>query len=359
MKSRLLLLLLIAGFVCAAIEHKADLVRAADEILGHPPKTQTEQSGAADARSAPDAAPAGTAADAAGNSAGPSAEFAQAEDDTTPDEDDPAANDGLRLAADSLHSTHAILVRLDDGRVLMDKKMEDRVYPASLTKIMTAILAIERIPDLKKTVKLEPDMFETLRQQNASMAGFLPGERVSAIDLLYGAMLPSGADASVGLATRVAGSEPKFAKLMNGKAKSIGMTDTHFVNATGLHDPDHYTTVKDLSVLLAYALKNETFRQVFTASRHLTAPTDLHPDGIRLRSSMFKELGESGLAGEEIAGGKTGYTEKAGLCLASLGRLNGKEYILVTTGAKGDRKTTEAYDIADAVRVYSELGNAP
>ncbi|SFB41453.1 D-alanyl-D-alanine carboxypeptidase (penicillin-binding protein 5/6) [Cohnella sp. OV330] len=355
MKSRLLLLLLIAGFVCAAIERKADLVRAADAILGHPTKTQTEQFGAADARSAPVAAQASTSAD----EAGPSAETAQAEDDAaTPGEEDAAANEGLSLAADSLHSTHAILVRLDDGRVLMDKNIEDRVYPASLTKIMTAILAIERIPDLKKTVKLEPDMFETLRKQNASMAGFLPGERVSAIDLLYGAMLPSGADASVGLATRVAGSESKFAKLMNGKAKAIGMTDTHFVNATGLHDPDHYTTVKDLSVLLAYALKNETFRQVFTASRHSTAPTDLHPDGITLRSSMFKELGESGLAGEEIVGGKTGYTEKAGLCLASLGRLHGKEYILVTTGAQGDRKTTEAYDIADAVNVYSELGNA-
>lgn len=354
MKSRLLLLLLIAGFVCAAIEHKSDLVRAADAILGHPPKTQTEPSGAADARSAPDAAPAGTPADASGHFA----EAVQPEDDATPGEDEADANDGLSLAADSLHSTHAILVRLDDGRVLMNKNIEDRVYPASLTKIMTAILAIERIPDLKKTVKLEPDMFETLRKQNASMAGFLPGERVSGIDLLYGSLLPSGADASVGLATRVAGSESKFAKLMNGKAKAIGMTDTHFVNATGLHDPDHYTTVKDLSVLLAYALKNETFRQVFTASRHSTAPTDLHPDGITLRSSMFKELGESGLAGEEIVGGKTGYTEKAGLCLASLGRLNGKEYILVTTGAKGDRKTTEAYDIADAVNVYSELGNA-
>ncbi|MFC3801106.1 D-alanyl-D-alanine carboxypeptidase family protein [Cohnella sp. GCM10012308] len=350
MKSRLLLLLLIVGFVAAAIEHKADLVRAADAILGHPPKTQAERPESADAGTAPDSISAGAAgqeAEEAGQPAG-----------TAPSEEDAAASKGLVLAADRLHSTHAILVRLDDGHVLMDKNIEERVYPASLTKIMTAIVAIERIPDLKKTAKLDPDMFETLRKQNASMAGFLPGERVSGTDLLYGAMLPSGADGSVGLAMRVAGSEAKFAALMNAKAKALGMTGTHFVNATGLHDPKHYSTVKDLSLLLAYALKNETFREVFTASRHATEPTDLHPDGITLRSSMFKELGESGLDGAEILGGKTGYTEKAGLCLASLGRLDGKEYILVTTGAAGDRKTTAAYDIADAVSVYSELGNA-
>ncbi|MDI4645068.1 D-alanyl-D-alanine carboxypeptidase family protein [Cohnella hashimotonis] len=347
MKSRLILLLLIAGFAAAAIEHKADLVRAADAILGHPPRTHAEPSGAAAAGTIPDAVPAGAADFGAGQPAA-----------ATPSMEDTAASKDLVLAADHLHSTHAILVRLEDGHVLLDKNIGERVYPASLTKIMTAIVAIERIPDLAKTAKLDPDMFETLRKQNASMAGFLPGERVSAIDLLYGAMLPSGADGSVGLAMRVAGSEAKFAALMNAKAKALGMTGTHFVNATGLHDPKHYTTVKDLSVLLAYALKNETFRQVFTASRHATAPTDLHPDGITLRSSMFKELGESGLDGAEIVGGKTGYTEKAGLCLASLGRLDGKEYILITTGAVGDRKTTAAYDIADAVSVYNELGNA-
>ncbi|CAI6049261.1 D-alanyl-D-alanine carboxypeptidase family protein [Cohnella sp. JJ-181] len=356
MKSRLLLLLFIIGIVCASIEHKADLVRAADTILGHPPRSHTEIAGAdGSALAAPETSTAGAEDSAAAGTGAP--EALPSGDERAPSEDDAAASERLVLAAARLHSSHAILVRLDDGRVLMDKNIEERVYPASLTKIMTAIVAIERIPDLTETVKLAPDMFDTLRAQNASMAGFLPGERVSAIDLLYGAMLPSGADASVGLATRVAGSEAKFAALMNKKAKSLGMSGTHFVNATGLHDPDHYTTVRDLSVLLAYALKNETFRQVFTASRHATDPTDLHPDGITLRSSMFKELGESGLAGEEIVGGKTGYTEKAGLCLASLGRLDGKEYILVTTGAKGDRKS-EAYDIADAVSVYGELGNA-
>lgn len=356
MRSRLLLLLLIVGFVCAAVKHKADLVRAADTLLGHPPRIGTERSVAATAGTATVAAPQGAPENVTMLPA-ESAESSGAPAHPTPDEEHASASEDPALAA-GLHSTHAILVRLDDGQVLMDKNGEERVYPASLTKIMTAILAIERIPDLKKTVKLDADMFETLRQQNASMAGFLPGERVPAIDLLYGAMLPSGADGSVGLAMRVAGSEKKFAALMNEKAKAIGMTDTHFVNATGLHDPEHYTTVKDLSVLLSYALKNKTFREVFTASRHSTAPTDQHPEGITLRSSMFKELGESGLAGGEILGGKTGYTEKAGLCLASLGRLNGKEYILVTTGAEGNRKTTEAYDIADAVSVYNELGNA-
>ena len=145
------------------------------------------------------------------------------------------------------------------------------------------------------------------------MAGFLPNEEVTAQDLLYGTMLPSGAEASIGLADYVTGSESKFVKLMNEKAQLLGMENTHFTNSTGLHHPDHYTSVKDLSILLQYALTNNTFRNVFTAERYSTKPTNLHPEGISFTSRMFKNIHSAYLPKGKIMGGKTGYTEESWL----------------------------------------------
>ncbi len=254
-----------------------------------------------------------------------------------------------------LNSSQAILVRLKDQKILMAKNSEEKVYPASLTKIMTAILAIENLPDLQEKIQLPPAIFQGLYQANASMTGFQPEEQVSAMDLLYGVMLPSGAESCVGLAERIAGSEGKFALLMNQKAAELGMNHTHFENATGLHAENHYTTVKDLAVLLSYALQNDLFREVFTASRYSTPPTNKHPGGITFYSTMFSALSSPKIAGGEILGGKTGYTDEAGLCLASLAQVGKEQYILITAGAKGNHDS-EQYNISDALAVYNSLG---
>src|SRR5690606_31641617 len=138
------------------------------------------------------------------------------------------------------------------------------------------------------------------------------------------------------------------------KAAALGMKNTHFVNATGLHDEDHYTTVKDLSILLSYALQNDTFRACFTAFRHSTPPTNKHRRGITFYSTMFADLKNQNIIGGKILGGKTGYTDAAGLCLASLAKVDGEEYILITAGAKGDRRS-EQLNITDAIAVYSSI----
>lgn len=258
----------------------------------------------------------------------------------------------VSIPFDRLHSPYAILIRLNDG-VVVERNSEEVVYPASLTKIMTAVVALESLPDLQKEIILTNEMFEGLYEANASMAGFQPGEKVRAIDLLYGVLLPSGAEACRALASEIAGSEQDFVSLMNQKAAELGMSNTHFTNATGLHQKSHYTTVKDIAVLLCYALQNDTFREIFTSSRHSTPPTNIHPDGITFYSTLFKELDHPQVNGGEIMGGKTGYTDKAGLCLASLARVDGQEYILVTAGAKGDH--TEQHNITDALMVYNSL----
>ncbi len=260
----------------------------------------------------------------------------------------------VAIALDELNSSNAILIRLKDHTILMEKNSEEKIYPASLTKIMTAIVAIENLPDLQGKIKLTPAAFEGLHEANASMAGFQPGEQVRAIDLLYGVMLPSGAECCMGLADQVAGSEQNFVKLMNQKAAELGMENTYFTNASGLHNENHYTTVKDLAMLLSYAWQNDTFREIFTSSRHFTPPTNKHPDGITLYSTMFEELNQQNIIDGEFLGGKTGYTHEAGLCLASLAQVGKQVYILISAGAQGDHHS-EQYNITDALAVYNSI----
>ena len=266
-----------------------------------------------------------------------------------------ASTTTVSISSDSLHSPNAILIRLTDDTVLMQKNSEEKIYPASLTKIMTAIVAIENLPDLKEEIKLTNSTFQGLYEADASLADFQPGEQIKAIDLLYGVLLPSGAECCIGLADQIAGSEQNFVKIMNQKAADLGMDNTHFENATGLHNENHYTTVKDLSILLRHALQNDTFREIFTSSRHSTQPTNKHPRGITFYSTMFEDLNNQSIIDGEILGGKTGYTDEAGLCLASLAKVGKQEYILISAGAKGDHKS-EQYDITDALAMYNSLG---
>ncbi|KUO64002.1 MAG: peptidase M15 [Gracilibacter sp. BRH_c7a] len=282
----------------------------------------------------------------------------------------------VSISSDKLKSPNAILIRLTDDTILMQKNSEEKIYPASLTKMMTAIVAIENLPDLKEEIKLTNSTFQGLYEADASLAGFQPGEQIKAIDLLYGVLLPSGAECCVALADRIAGSEQNFVKIMNQKAADLGMANTRFENATGLHDGNHYTTVKDLAILLSYALQNDTFREIYTSSRHSTQPTNKqasfssnssslrirpstppaskHPGGITFYNTLFEELGNQNIVGGEILGGKTGYTAEAGLCLASLAKVDKQEYILISAGAKGD-PYTEQYNITDALAVYNSI----
>ncbi len=257
--------------------------------------------------------------------------------------------------SNKLNSPYAILLRLKDQKTLYETKSEETIYPASLTKIMTAIVAIENISDINEKIVMPEDIFPELYEENASMAGYLPGEEVSAIDALYGAMLPSGAECCIGLAYDIAGSEQEFVNLMNKKAADLGMTKSHFENSTGLQNDNHYTTVRDLSVLLDYALKNDTFRRIFTAEKYNAGSTNIHHDGIAFYSNMFKKMGTYEFEGGRFLGGKTGYNgSESGLCLASLAEKSGTEYILITAGAEGD-SNLKPYHIMDAFTVYEKL----
>ena len=251
-----------------------------------------------------------------------------------------------------INSKSAILLDLASEQVLAEKFSTEKIFPASLTKIMTALVVIENFDDLENAIVMPNDMYTYLVEQNASVAGFMAGEEVKIIDLLHGVLLPSGADACLSLARFVSGNEQAFAKKMTDRAHELGAVNTNFVNSTGLHDDNHYTTVKDLSVILTYALKNETFRKIFTTNTYTTSPTNMHQYGLTMSNTTFKAFERGGIENKYVKGGKTGFTGEACLCLATLAQKNGREYILITVGAGSSTSSKGVQHVQDAVYIY-------
>ena len=251
-----------------------------------------------------------------------------------------------------LHSRSAVLMDAASGEVLAALRPREPAPTASLTKLMTVYAAMELLPDPSAPVTVAEEMFPLLYAQNASMAGLLPGETTTVGDLWYGALLRSGAECCQALGAAVGGEEVLL-QAMNGTADELGMSRTCFKNLTGLHAEGHVSTVEDMAQLLTAALKSEAFRAVFTAWQH-TLAGDLHPEGLAVESTLSRYADALSGDGWRVLGGKTGYTDEAGLCLATLAEVNGREYLLVTAGAPGDH-TTEPYHVQDAAAVYRWL----
>ena len=285
------------------------------------------------------------------------------EDDESGNSTDEAADTDQNISfseiaqLDTLNSPYAVLMDASTGEILAEQNADTQMYPASMTKILTAVTAMESVNSLDEIVTMPYEIYAALYEEGASMAGFEAGEQASVRQLLYGVILPSGAECCIALADLIDGSESAFVQRMNEKAQALGMSSTHFVTCTGLHDAQHYSTVRDIAVLLQYALQSSDFREIFTAHSYSVAPTAQHPEGFTFYSTMFQSLGDASVTGGEILGGKTGYTEEAGLCLASLAQVNGREYILVTADAPGSHDTEPLHTI-DAKAVYNRIGEA-
>lgn len=244
------------------------------------------------------------------------------------------------------YSDNMVLYNLNDNIIVDELNKDEKVSIASMTKIMTTLVAIENIDNLDEKIKLTYDVFEGLKEENASVAGFFVGEVVTYRDLLYGALLPSGADATRALAINIAGSEYNFVKLMNNKAKELNLMNTHFVNTTGLDEDNHYSTVNDVALLLMTAYKNETFKEIFLTKKYVTSDNK-----ITMSSTLNRTLNAYNISADYIIGGKTGYTTDAGRCLASIAYddKNDLYYLLVTAKAP---ITTSYYHLLDAKNIY-------
>ena len=246
-----------------------------------------------------------------------------------------------------LESDYIYMIDPENNQVLMDQGSNELIYPASMTKMMTLIVALENIDNHSEMLKLDHEVFKGLYEANASLAGFSYNEEVSVKDCLYGLFLPSGAECTRALAIKTAGSEEAFVDLMNQKAKELNMMNTPFVNTTGLHHKDHVTTLQDLSILLRYCLKNEDFMEIFTSKSYVATSGTKHNE-LKMESTLFKRLSKDNT--HYILGGKTGYTNPAGLCLASYASFEGRDVLLITAHAP---VSSTPYHLLDAVEAYS------
>ncbi len=265
------------------------------------------------------------------------------------------AENAVRLS-DEDDPKYAVLIDTETNQIIAYKDYNVRMYPASLTKVMTLIVAVENIPDLSQTVLITSDMIDPMVNVHASRAGFTTGETPTLEQVLYGIILPSGADAALAAAVYVAGSEADFVQMMNEKAASMGLRNTHFTNVVGLHDEQHYSTAEDMAMILEYAIQNEICERILSTYQYNIPPTDLNPEGIELTSTMFSRMTGDEMPNVTIKGGKTGFTDEAGQCLESYAYINGKTYIMVLAG--GNSKWQAVYMTLSGYSVYC-AGGAP
>lgn len=232
---------------------------------------------------------------------------------------------------------YAILVDAEDNSIVAGKNYNKKIYPASLTKVMTLIVAAENIENFDDTYTFTANDIDPLVEKDASRAGFDAGEKVTLNDLMYASILVSGADGTVGIANAVAGSEKDFVAMMNEKAQELGLKNTHFVNSSGLHNKNHYSTCEDMAMLMQYAMENDVCNEILTAKSYTTTKTSQHKDGIELTSILAMRLdGYYVEGGGEIMGGKTGFTAEAKYTLVTNLIYENKEYICVTAKSKGE-----------------------
>ena len=231
-----------------------------------------------------------------------------------------------------LNSPYALLLDLEDQSVLYEKNADKKIYPASLTKVMSAVVALDHISDLSKTVTVTEKDLEGLVEANASVAGLKEGDKVTYEDLLYALVLPSGADAANVLANNLCGDMKNFVQEMNNKAKAYGMINTHFMNATGLHDDNHYTTMHDLKQMMKHAWINTAFQKVLTTTKY-----EIPSIKLKFKSTLLLYGDSLSFKVGEIIGGKSGYTLEAECCLVSVAKMkDGHLYMFISAKAPGE-----------------------
>ena len=254
-----------------------------------------------------------------------------------------------------IRSEYAILIDIEKNEIVAHKNGDVKMFPASMTKVMTLIVAYENIEDMNEKFTFSYLITDPAYKAGASVAGFLSSESVPLIDILYGIALPSGADATTAIAVHVAGSEEAFVELMNEKAVAMGLENTHFMNASGLHDPEHYSTAHDMAKIFQYAMNVPLLAEIMSTYKYTTTPTTQHPDGILLVSTVFSRMRGDEPEVAEVISGKTGYTPEAGYCLVTCAEANdGKRYILATGKAAPNAEYGQYGAIFDAIDIYKK-----
>ena len=247
----------------------------------------------------------------------------------------PHETDATIQLGEDFASQYAVVIDTEDGSIVAEKNADTVISPASMTKILTLLVAAEHLENLEDTVTITIDITDYCYTNDCSVVGFALDEVVPVRELLYGTILPSGADAALALAKYVAGSQEAFVTLMNEKLEELGLSDTaHFTNCVGLYNEAHACTVTDMALILKAAMENDLCQEVLSAHTYETAPTTQHPEGQILSNWFLRRIEDKDTGGIEVTGAKTGYVVESGNCAASCGETaDGRRYICVTADA--------------------------
>lgn len=262
-------------------------------------------------------------------------------------------SDSTVTIGEELSSKCAVVIDLSGQQILAQKDAFTVISPASMTKILTVLVAAEALTGeecLNDTVTIDLEITDYCFINECSVAGFLRDETVSVRELFYGTILPSGADAALALARYVAGSHEDFVKLMNEKVAELGLADTaHFTNCVGLYNEKNVCTVYDMAMILRAAMENELCREVLTTKIHEIAPNAHHPEGMILSNWFLRRIEDYVPDGMEVIGAKTGYVSAAGSCAASIAQTDGGDYYICVTA----NTTSSKQCVQDHVQLYT------
>ena len=229
----------------------------------------------------------------------------------------------------SLSDSPGLLTSLDTGEILYQKDIDQKVYPASIAKIMTVTLMLEsELYNPEGKVTMTKEIIDILQGTGSSVSGLKAGEEITQLDLLHLVLVSSYGDCAHLAAQIYGGGDEAFVQMMNSKAVKLGMTKTHYSNPTGLHDPETYTTVRDIWILAKYALQNETFKAVCGIKRYTIPATNLSA-ARTISTTNFLLDNATNYYYQYASGVKTGYTDEAGRCLVSTASYNGYTYLCI------------------------------
>ena len=267
-----------------------------------------------------------------------------------------SSSDTVTIYSDEVISSNAVLIDESTDTIVASKSAKERISPASMTKVLTVLVAAEHITEeqLDDTFTMTREITDYGYINDCSSVGFLDGEQVTVRDLFYGTILPSGCDAAVGLATYVAGSHEAFVDMMNEKLKELGIAGTsHMTNCVGLYDKEHYSTVYDMAVIMKAAVQSEFCKEVLSEHRYVTEATAEHPEGIDISNWFLRRIEDKDTGGEVLCA-KTGYVMQSKNCAVSYGIFaDGRPYICVTAGSSSSWRC-----IYDHVEIYNEYVTA-
>jgi len=259
-------------------------------------------------------------------------------------------------APPDIHGEAGMLLDLKTGRVLFSKNPDKKLYPASTTKILTAIIVLEEA-DLNEVVTATSAAISPISLEDSSM-GILIGEQLTVDQLLNGMLVASANDAANVLAVHLAGSIEAFAEKMNQRAKSLGAVNSNFVNPHGFHDDNHYTTANDLAAIARYAMTNEKtsekFREIVSTARVTMEPTNKYTDTRYLSSTnhLISKVRNLHHYYEPAIGVKTGYTSQAGHCLVAAAKKDETEFLTVIMKCQNEGSKTGAYSFTDTRALF-------